>query len=255
VYATGQFTTDANGNSAFVVPEMTVDTTSSKDPLTWIESVYSEKAPTPDGTTTVPAGNPVVYDKTPLKDNTPETLTSSTPILQTKAHVEDGSQLIKDKGTATVMYDDIMSHNTLTVGDVNDKGHAYLWRLVPDATGYQATKIATVNFTVDNQMVKDQEATVQAKVDTSKDNNGVKYVWSEELKTPDDKTTISTYNSDLKDVAETLSYPSAGGGALTPAVDTSGSQNNTPLYVGLATAFVVLAGGSIVIVGKRKRWF
>ena len=255
VYTTGEFKTDENGNYSFAIEEPTVDTTAIKDPMVWVASIYSEKAPTPDGTQVVPAGNPVVYDETPLKDNLSETLTSSKPVMQTKAHMEDGSQLIKEKSENTVMYDDITSHQTLTNSDIGSKGHAYLWRLVPDKTGYTATKVATVDFDIDNQFVVDQMKTVQATVDTTKDNDGVKYVWSEEIRTPDDKTVISEYNKDLKDEKETLTYPSRGGGDLTPAVDTGASSDNTGMYVAGGVAVAVLAGGSLVIVGRRKHWF
>lgn len=257
VYATGSFKTDKDGNYAFAVENPQVDTTKNASSMTWLASIYSEKAPKPDGSTTVPAGNPVVYDKTELEDNVSETLGSehSNPVIQTKAHVEDGSQLIKDKGTNTKMYDNITTHNTFKESEIGDIMHAYLWRLVPDKTGYTATKVATVDFKVDNQMVIDQMKEVEKEVDNSDDNAGVKYAWSEELCEPDDKTVKATYNKDLKDVKEMLSYPSKGGGALAPAVDTGGSSDNTPLYISVATAFVVLGGGSVALIGKRKRWF
>ena len=257
VYSTGSFKTDGNGNYAGVVKASQVDVSDSKNPMTWEISVYEKEAPKPDGTTTTPAGNPVVYDKTALKDNVAETLTSedSAPVIQTKAHVEDGTQLIKNKGTDTLMYDDITTHGTFKESNIGNVMHAYLWRLVPDKTGYTATKVATVDFKVDSQMVKDQMKTIEKKVDNTKDNNGIKYAWSEVQKDSEDKKVIATYNEDLKDVKETLSYPSQGGGALAPAVDTGGSASNKPLYVGFAVAGLVLVGGSVVIVGRRRRWF
>ncbi|MCT0016761.1 LPXTG cell wall anchor domain-containing protein [Lactococcus lactis subsp. lactis] len=115
---------------------------------------------------------------------TDKPVTPVVPTIKTKAHTKDGDQKIEvaEISKETPAYDVA----TLTNVEKGDQLIAQLHRIVKDKTGKvtESKLLKTLNFTVDDETVKKQEAEFETTIDTTKDleipdGSTVTYVWTE----------------------------------------------------------------------------
>lgn len=188
--------------------ETTIDTTNDTDKVRY---VWTEELRTKDDTL-------VIGDHKDLS-NKDQTITNKKPTIKTKAHTKNNDQIIDkdEKGSKTEMYDVI----DLTDASKDQMMHAYLHRVQPDDTGKvkEDKIIKTIDFKIDDATAKAQMKQVESEIDTSKDDDKTYYVWTEELNTPDDSSTIADHK-DINNKDQTISYK--------PVTPTPHGTNNTP---------------------------
>lgn len=115
---------------------------------------------------------------------TDKPVTPVVPTIKTKAHTKDGDQKIEvaEISKETPVYDVA----TLTNVVKGDQLVAQLHRIVKDKMGKvtESKLLKTLNFTADDETVKEQEASFESTIDTTKDlevpeGTTVTYVWTE----------------------------------------------------------------------------
>lgn len=203
-------------------------------------------------------------------NNTKQTLTvEKAPTIKTKAHTKDGDQKIENAeiSTKTPVYDDVL----LTNAEKGDQMVAQLHRIVTDEKGKQTESkvISTLNFTVDDFTVKEQEKKIETEIDTTKDKDvpegsTVTYVWTEELfdKGTNPKTDKpEAEHNDLKNKDQTLTvvYNKPTTPSTTPAptpkvtLPTTGSESGDMIAYGGALAILVALGTGAIYYMKKKK--
>ena len=235
-----------------------IDTTKDKDvakgstvTYVWTEELFDE------GTNPKTDKPEAKHDDLKNQDQTLTVEEVPAPTIKTKAHTKDGDQKIENAeiSTKTPVYDDVVFTNA----EKGDQMVAQLHRIVMDKDGKETESkvISTLNFTVDDFTVKEQEKKIETAIDTTKDKDvpegsTVTYVWTEELF--DEGTNPKTdkpeaEHNDLKNKDQTLTvvYNKPTATSATPAkgvMPKTGESNNPWVaYAGMAVIALALGAG------------
>ncbi len=158
-------------------------------------------------------------------------VTPVVPTIKTKAHTKDGDQKIEvtEISKETPVYDVA----TLTNVEKGDQLIAQLHRIVKDSTGKvtESKVLKTLNFTADDETVKEQEANFESTIDTTKDlevaeGSTLSYVWTEKDfdKTANPETDEpKAKHDDLENQDQTLTVEK-----VTPSIDIEKANDKTP---------------------------
>ena len=226
--------------------ETTIDTTSDTDKVRY---VWTEELRTKD--------DDLVIGEHKDLNNKNQTITNKKPTIKTKAHTKNNDQIIDndEKGSKTEMYDVI----DLTDASKDQMMHAYLHRVQPDgADKVKEDKIIkTIDFKIDDATAKAQMKQVEAEIDTSKDDDKTYYVWTEELNTPDDSSTIADHK-DINNKDQTISYkpitPTPHGTNDTPDSVIHLPETGTKNYnvIGLVGVLLTFALGLVGVLNRKS---